>query len=112
MLTLFHYYYACSLPVFYEMLTGPIHYRRTMAPALSAARVEAMIAERVAAALVAYEISCNGRGGGTPVSTGGSGGNLKPYSYKDFRNCKPYNYAGNWGVIELTRWFEKTRSVF
>ncbi|KAL4566462.1 hypothetical protein LXL04_030577, partial [Taraxacum kok-saghyz] len=27
-------------------------------------------------------------------------------------NCKPHNFAGTGGVIELTRWFEKTESVF
>ncbi|KAL4581221.1 hypothetical protein LXL04_017431 [Taraxacum kok-saghyz] len=74
--------------------------------------MEAIIAERVAAALAAYETSRNGCSGSTPTSTGGSGGNPKPCSYKDFMNCKPHNYAGNGGVIDLTRWFEKTKSVF
>ena len=80
-------------------------------PTFDPVATEAMIAERVAAALAAYETSLNGGGGGTP-STGGSGGNPKPCSYKDFMNCKPHSYAGNGGVIELTRWFEKTESVF
>ena len=97
------------------MLTNLIHYSRIMAPALTAAQIEAMIAERVAATLVDYESAHLGGGSGgngSPRSTGGSGGNPKVCSYKDFMNCKPHNYAGNGGVIELTRWFEKTESVF
>ena len=79
--------------------------------AMNAAAIEAMIAERVTAALVRYENSHpnSGENGG---NSGGNGGNPKPCSYKDFKNCKPHNFAGNGGVIKLTRWFEKTESVF
>jgi len=82
-------------------------------PEFDPAAMEAMIAERVAAALAAYENSHprNNSGGGIE-SSGGSGGNPRPCSYKEFLNCKPHNFAGNGGVIELTRWFEKTESVF
>ena len=87
-----------------------------MAPGLTAARVQAMIAERVAAALAAYQAAQpgggGGGGGGGAGGAGGNGGNPKPCSYKDFMNCKPHNFAGTGGVIELTRWFEKTESVF
>ena len=82
-----------------------------MAPGLSVARVQAMIAESVAAALAAYQ-AANPGGGGGGGGAGGAGGNPKPCSYKDFMNCKPHNFAGNGGVVELTRWFEKTESVF
>ena len=89
-------------------------YPRIMAPGLSIARVQAMIAESVAAALAAYQAAQQGGGGGGGGAGGaeGSGGNPRPCSYKDFMNCKPHNFAGNGGVVELTRWFEKTESVF
>jgi len=66
-----------------------------MAPGLSVARVQAMIAKSVAAALAAYQAANPGGGGGA----GGAGGNPKPCSYKDFMNCKPHNFAGNGGVV-------------
>ena len=72
-------------------------------PTFDTVAMEAIIAERVAAALAAYETARNGGGGGTPTSAGGSSGNPKPYSYKDFMNCKPHNYAENGGVICDTR---------
>ena len=74
---------------------------------MSAAAIEAMIAERVAAALVQYDNSRSSGG-----ENGRNGGNPKPCSYKDFMSCKPHNFSGSGGVIELTRWFEKTESVF
>ena len=90
-----------------------------MAPGLSIARVQAMIAESVAAALAAFQAAqqasgsgSGGGGGGGAGGAGGNGGNPRPCSYKDFMNCKPHNFAGNGGVVELTRWFEKTESVF
>ena len=79
-------------------------------PVFDPAAMEAMIAERVAAALAQHDSRRTDRS--DRDSTGGSGGNPKPCSYKDFMNCKPHNYAGTGGVIELTRWFEKTESVF
>ncbi|KAL4565786.1 hypothetical protein LXL04_029892 [Taraxacum kok-saghyz] len=84
-------------------------------PVFDPVAMEAMIAERVASALVAYEIANpinNNGGGGGAGNPGGSGGNPRPCSYKDFMNYKPLNFAGTGGVIELTRWFEKTESVF
>ncbi|HZM24214.1 MAG TPA: hypothetical protein VFC02_20885, partial [Anaerolineales bacterium] len=87
-----------------------------MAPGLSMARVQAMIAESVAAALAAFQAANpgggGGGGGGGAGGAGGGGGNPRPCSYKDFMNCKPHNFAGTGGVLELTRWFEKTESVF
>ena len=99
------------------ILTVLNHYSRIMAPGLSIARVQAMIAESVAAALAAYQAAQQGGGGGGgggggAGGAGGNGENPRPCSYKDFMNCKPHNFAGNGGVVELTRWFEKTESVF
>jgi hypothetical protein len=84
-------------------------------PVFDPVAMEAAIAQRVAEALAAYELANprNGNGGGGGAGNpGGNGGNPKPCSYKDFMNCKPHNFAGTGGVIELTRWFEKTESVF
>jgi len=88
-------------------------------PIFDPVAMEAIIAERVAAALLAYELAHPGGGGGGgggggagPENPGGGGGNPRPCSYKDFMNCKPHEFAGTGGVIELTRWFEKTESVF
>ncbi|XP_023749744.1 uncharacterized protein LOC111898033 [Lactuca sativa] len=33
-------------------------------------------------------------------------------TYKDFMNCKPKSFHGTDGVVNLTRWIEKTESVF
>ena len=33
-------------------------------------------------------------------------------SYKDFTNTKPRSFNGSGGIIALTRWIEKTESVF
>ena len=71
-----------------------------------------MIAESVAAALAAYQAAHPNGGGGIPIINEAGGGNPRVCSYKDFMNCKPHNFAGDGGVIELTRWFEKTESVF
>ena len=78
-------------------------------PVFDPVAMEAMIAERVASALVAYELANprnNNGGGGGAGGAGGGGGNPRPCSYKDFMNCKPHNFAGTGGVLELTRWFE------
>ena len=84
-------------------------------PVFDPVAMEAEIARRVAEALAAYELANprNGPGGGGGAGNpGGGGGNPRPCSYKDFMNCKPHQFAGTGGVIELTRWFEKTESVF
>ncbi|KAL4564493.1 hypothetical protein LXL04_028557 [Taraxacum kok-saghyz] len=77
-------------------------------PTMDLAAIEAMVDERVAAALANYESQRQQ----SLDQGGGSGGNPKPCSYKDFLNCKPESFYGDGGVIELTRWFEKTESVF
>nr|GFC34636.1 hypothetical protein [Tanacetum cinerariifolium] len=33
-------------------------------------------------------------------------------TYKDYQNCGPLKFNGTEGVIGLTRWFERTESVF
>nr|GEY11496.1 putative reverse transcriptase domain-containing protein [Tanacetum cinerariifolium] len=36
----------------------------------------------------------------------------RPCSYADFMKCHPLNFKGNEGVVGLTRWIEKMKSVF
>ncbi|GJS95291.1 reverse transcriptase domain-containing protein [Tanacetum coccineum] len=33
-------------------------------------------------------------------------------SYKEFMNCEPTNFKGTEGAVRLTRWFERSESVF
>ncbi|GKC54596.1 hypothetical protein Tco_1077341 [Tanacetum coccineum] len=33
-------------------------------------------------------------------------------TYLDFLKCQPLNYKGTKGVVELTRWFERMKTVF
>lgn len=55
----------------------------------------------------------NGNGNSTNSSNHGNRhGYRRGWSYKDFSNCKPKPFYGNRGVIDLTRWFENTESVF
>ena len=81
---------------------------------MSPAAVQALVAASVAEALAAYDAARrqNPSGSGGNGGDGGNGGNPRPCSYKDFINCKPRSFSGIGGVIELTRWFEKTESVF
>ena len=78
---------------------------------MSPAAIEAMISARIAAALASYETTrqqSQEQGG----SSGCNRGNPRPCNYKDFLSCKPISFYGIGGVNELTRWFEKTESVF
>ena len=71
-------------------------------PVFNPLAMEAIIAQRVTEALVAYELAHPGDGnggGGGAGNPGGNSGNPKPCSYKDFINCKPHNFAGTGGVI-------------
>ena len=81
---------------------------------MSPAAVEVLVAARVAEALAAYEaarLQNQDQSGGSGGS-GGNGGNPRPCKYDDFLSCKPISFYGIGGVVKLTRWFEKTESVF
>lgn len=62
------------------------------------------------------QISTNGTSGagnGTYSSyQGESEGRPRGCTYKDFSNYKPNSFYGSGGIITLTRWYEKTESVF
>ncbi|KAL4566909.1 hypothetical protein LXL04_031035 [Taraxacum kok-saghyz] len=78
---------------------------------MSQAAIQALVAAQVAAAIASYETQRH-QSEDQVGSSGGIGGNPRPCSYKDFEGCKPVSFYGTGGVIELTRWFEKTESVF
>ncbi|GJZ00009.1 reverse transcriptase domain-containing protein [Tanacetum coccineum] len=63
----------------------------------------------------------NGRNGGNGNSGKGNGRNengrgdrpiARECTYQDFMKCQPLNFKGTEGVVGLTRWFEKMKTVF
>ena len=50
--------------------------------------------------------------GSNPPILGESHGHPKECSYKDFIDAKTRSFDGTGGVIALTCWFEKTKSIF
>ncbi|XP_023748177.1 uncharacterized protein LOC111896416 [Lactuca sativa] len=50
--------------------------------------------------------------GANPSNHGDSRGHPGECSYKEFTNAKPKSFDDTGGVIALTRWFEKTESIF
>ena len=73
-------------------------------PPISSVELEEIIAQRIAAALANVT-----RGG---VRNEGNVRTARMCTYKDFMNCKPKSFHGTEGVVSLTRWIEKTESVF
>nr|GEZ62857.1 retrotransposon protein, putative, Ty3-gypsy subclass [Tanacetum cinerariifolium] len=76
------------------------------------AQLQALIDQGVAAAMAEAEASRVRNGYGS----NGSGPRLaqvvRECTYLDFLKCQPLNFKGNEGVIGLTQWFEKMKSVF
>ena len=70
---------------------------RTSVAAEAARAAEAAAAEAARLALVANGVR-------TPEG--------RKCSYKDFKNCQPTNFKGSEGAVAMTRWFEKSESVF
>nr|KAJ0208037.1 hypothetical protein LSAT_V11C500233960 [Lactuca sativa] len=73
-------------------------------PLISSVGLEEIIAQRIAKTLANVT-----RGG---VRNEGNVRTARMSTYKDFMNCKPKSFHGMEGVIILTRWIEKTESVF
>nr|GFA50749.1 hypothetical protein [Tanacetum cinerariifolium] len=75
-----------------------------------------LIAQRVADALAEYEIPRNSVVNGDISNTAGIGPRTvrptRECTYKDYLNCGPLKFNGTEGIIGLTRWFERTESVF
>ena len=82
-------------------------------PAMNSAAIETLVAQRVAEAMASLETNRNnGNGQGTTGSSHGNHSNPRVCTYKNFQSCKPRTFHGNEGAIRLTRWVEKTESVF
>ncbi|GJZ82760.1 hypothetical protein Tco_0647933 [Tanacetum coccineum] len=68
--------------------------------------INELIAKRVDEALKA-------NGNGNPnVNNGGVVPVARECTYQDFVKCQPLNFKGTEGVVGLTRWFEKTETMF
>nr|GEU72509.1 putative reverse transcriptase domain-containing protein [Tanacetum cinerariifolium] len=74
-----------------------------------------LIAQRVTEALAEYETPRNSVVNGDISHTTGAGPRTvcptRECTYKDYLNCGPLKFNGTEGVIGLTRWFERTKSV-
>nr|GEW35886.1 hypothetical protein [Tanacetum cinerariifolium] len=75
-----------------------------------------LIAQWVAKALAEYETPRNSVVNGDTSNTTGTGPRTvhptRECTYKDYMNWGPLKFNGTEGVIGLTRWFERTESVF
>lgn len=80
---------------------------------MDVAAIEEMISQRVAIVVANYHTDRQeGLGHVNNSSYNESRGNSWVCSYKDFSNYKPKNFYGDGGVIKLTRYIEKTKSLF
>nr|GFB76512.1 hypothetical protein [Tanacetum cinerariifolium] len=75
-----------------------------------------LIAQRVTEAIAKYKTQRNSVVNGDTSNTTGTGPRTvrptRECTYKDYLNCGPLKFNGTEGVIGLTRWFERTESVF
>ncbi|GJR46067.1 hypothetical protein Tco_1314170 [Tanacetum coccineum] len=83
---------------------------------MSQAAIERLITERVNAAVEAErERQVNTMGqGGNANEAGGQGGapTARECTFLGFMKCNPTVFHGHEGIVELSRWFEKTEMVF
>ncbi|GJV96895.1 hypothetical protein Tco_1548472, partial [Tanacetum coccineum] len=88
--------------------------------AMTQAAIEKLVSDRVAAALAQDRATrgntngVGGPGGNIGGNVGGQGGAppARECTYSSFMKCNPTSFCGNEGAVELSRWFEKTESVF
>nr|GEZ50636.1 hypothetical protein [Tanacetum cinerariifolium] len=82
---------------------------------LNYATIEQLINQRVAVVMAAYEANRSNKNA-NQNEVGGSAGGVKHTTqgctYNAFLNCQPQNFDKTEGVVGLTRWFEKMKSVF
>ncbi|GKA04996.1 putative reverse transcriptase domain-containing protein [Tanacetum coccineum] len=100
---------------------GSPHYHLIMPPrAMTQSTIEKLVSNRVAATLAQDRATrgninrAGGPGGNIGGNAGGQGG-APPASectHSNFMKCNPTSFYGNEGTVELSRWFEKTESVF
>ncbi|GJV68114.1 putative reverse transcriptase domain-containing protein [Tanacetum coccineum] len=101
--------------------SGSPCYHLIMPPRMmTQAAIEKLVSDRVAAALAedrATRENTNGAGepggniGGNAQGQGGAPP-ARECTYSSFIKCNPTSFHGNEGAVELSRWFEKTESVF
>nr|GFA54829.1 hypothetical protein [Tanacetum cinerariifolium] len=81
------------------------------------AAIRALISRGVADALAKHEIQRNNNLNGNR-SQGSRSGITRPVrptrecTYTDFLKCQPMNFKGTKGVVGLTQWFERMKTVF
>ncbi|GJS12054.1 reverse transcriptase domain-containing protein [Tanacetum coccineum] len=77
--------------------------------------IRALIAQGIADPLAEHEAN-RSRNGGDNHDSGSDERRRKPIArectYTDFLKCQPLNFKGTEGVVGLTQWFEKMKSVF
>ncbi|GJR48794.1 reverse transcriptase domain-containing protein [Tanacetum coccineum] len=72
-----------------------------------------MIDQGVTAALAAHDANRNGDDSHTSRIGGRRTERVaREYTYQDFMKCKPLYFKGTEGVVELTQWFERIKTVF
>ncbi|GJT27010.1 hypothetical protein Tco_0907285 [Tanacetum coccineum] len=71
-------------------------------------KLDQLFTQRVADVLAAIE----GNRSSTQGVTNTNATTTRTCSYKEFRSCMQGNFSGTKGVVGLTRWFEKLKSVF
>nr|GEY48567.1 putative reverse transcriptase domain-containing protein [Tanacetum cinerariifolium] len=76
------------------------------------AQLQALIKQGVAAAMAEAEVSRVRNGYGSNGSGPRLAQGVRECTYPDFLKCQPLNLKGTEGVIGLTQWFEKMKSVF
>ncbi|GJU80583.1 hypothetical protein Tco_1282948 [Tanacetum coccineum] len=85
---------------------------------ITTAAVEQLIEAKVSAALANHEAlrnSTNSHGDGShnyDIGIRGTVHTPRECTYNDFLNCKPLTFKGTEGVVVLSQWFEKMKSVF
>ncbi|GJT88871.1 hypothetical protein Tco_1070588 [Tanacetum coccineum] len=88
--------------------------KKTTTPMTDTA-IKALIAQGVADALAKYEAHRSSKNSDDSHDFG-SGRKTKraprECTYSDFLKCQPFNFKGTEGVVSLTQWFEKMKSVF
>nr|GEV86287.1 putative reverse transcriptase domain-containing protein [Tanacetum cinerariifolium] len=87
----------------------------TTTTSMTDAQLEALIEQGVAKALAARDSDRNTNGDDSHVSGIGARRTervTRECTYRDFMKYKPLNFKGTKGVVELTQWFEKMKTVF
>ncbi|GJS68991.1 hypothetical protein Tco_0701832, partial [Tanacetum coccineum] len=84
----------------------------TEAPAMTQDAIRKLVADSVTSALEAQAVTM--ASASNPNRNTGPTGTpaVKMGNYKEFISCQPFYFNGTEGAVGLTRWFERTESVF